>query len=141
MPRSAWRRPRSIPTLQSARRSGLTGTSIVNLFSWPSRFWSLGSTVNYTLLDFGKRRGTHAQQAQATYDGAVAAYRQNVLTAFQSVEDNLSTLRVLEQESKQQAAAVTASTKAIAGAGDQSIPGRHHRLSSGHHGAGHRFVE
>jgi NodT family efflux transporter outer membrane factor (OMF) lipoprotein len=100
------------PDITISASGGLTGTSIVNLFSWPSRFWSLGAGVDYTLLDFGKRQGT-LEQAQASYDAAVAVYRQSVLTAFQSVEDNLSTLRVLEQESQQQAAAVTAAERSL----------------------------
>jgi NodT family efflux transporter outer membrane factor (OMF) lipoprotein len=100
------------PDITLSAAGGLEGTSIVNLFTWPSRFWSLGPTVNYTLLDFGKRQGT-LEQAQATYDAAVATYRQSVLTAFQNVEDNLSALRVLEQEATQQAAAVTAAERAL----------------------------
>lgn len=100
------------PDITLSAAGGLEGTSLVNLFTWPSRFWSMGPTVNYTLLDFGKRQGT-LEQAQATYDAAVATYRQSVLTAFQSVEDNLSTLRVLEDESKQQAAAVTAAERSL----------------------------
>jgi outer membrane protein TolC len=90
----------------------------VNLFTWPSRFWSLGSTLSYTLLDFGKRQGT-LEQTQASYDSAVAVYRQNVLTAFQDVEDNLSTLRVLELEAGQQAAAVTAAERSLELANNQ----------------------
>ena len=39
----------------------------------------------------------------------VANYRQTVLTAFQEVEDNLSTLRILSQELQQQNSAVTSS--------------------------------
>jgi NodT family efflux transporter outer membrane factor (OMF) lipoprotein len=100
------------PDITLGAAGGLEGTSIVNLFTWPSRFWSLGPTVSYTLLDFGKRQGT-LEQAQASYDAAVAVYRQNVLTAFQSVEDNLSALRVLEDEAKQQAAAVTAAERSL----------------------------
>ncbi len=100
------------PDITLSAAGGLEGTSIVNLFTWPSRFWSMGGAVNYTLLDFGKRQGT-LEQAQASYDAAVAVYRQSVLTAFQSVEDNLSTLRVLEDESKQQAAAVTAAERSL----------------------------
>ena len=38
------------------------------------------------------------EQAQAAYDATVASYRQAVLTGFQEVEDNLSTLGILGQE-------------------------------------------
>ena len=36
--------------------------------------------------------------AKANFDAGMASYRQTVLTAFQQVEDNLSALRILEQE-------------------------------------------
>ena len=42
----------------------------------------------------------------ARYDAAAAQYKQTVLAALQDVEDNLSTLRVLDQESAVQAQAV-----------------------------------
>jgi NodT family efflux transporter outer membrane factor (OMF) lipoprotein len=100
------------PDLTLSAAAGIEGTSLVNLFTWPSRFWSLGPTLSYTLLDFGKRQGT-LEQAQASYDAAVAVYRQSVLTAFQNVEDNLSALRVLEQEASQQDAAVTAAERSL----------------------------
>jgi NodT family efflux transporter outer membrane factor (OMF) lipoprotein len=100
------------PDITLSAAAGLEGTSIVNLFTWPSRFWSLGPTLSQTLLDFGKRQGT-LEQAQATYDAAVATYRQTVLTAFQNVEDNLSALRVLETESVQQAEAVKAAERSL----------------------------
>lgn len=42
-----------------------------------------------------------------------ANYRQTVLTAFQEVEDNLSTLRVLEEQSKAQRIAVEAAGQSL----------------------------
>ncbi|MBV8405513.1 MAG: TolC family protein, partial [Gammaproteobacteria bacterium] len=36
--------------------------------------------------------------SRAAYDQTVANYRQTVLTAFQQVEDELATLRILEQQ-------------------------------------------
>jgi outer membrane protein TolC len=47
--------------------------------------------------------------AQATRDAAIAHYRQTVLAAFQSVEDQLSTIRSLaEQEANRRAASADA---------------------------------
>jgi outer membrane protein TolC len=63
-----------------------------------------------TIFDAGKRRAV-TEQAWAAYRSSVAAYRQTVLAAFQNVEDNLSTLRILSQERKQQDAAVVSSQR------------------------------
>ena len=46
-------------------------------------------------------------------DQAVANYRQTVLSAFQSVEDNLASLRILSEEVLQQRAAAEASRRAV----------------------------
>ncbi len=48
------------------------------------------------------------QESTANYDAFVADYRQNVLTAFQQVEDNLASLRILEDEAQRQRRAVEA---------------------------------
>ena len=56
--------------------------SLTNLFSLPSVFWSVGSTVAQIIFDAGRRKAV-AEQAQAAYDATVATYRQTVLTAFQ----------------------------------------------------------
>ena len=50
-----------------------------------------------TLIDFGAR-GAQVRGARAAYDATVAGYRQTVLVAFQQVEDDLATLRILEQQ-------------------------------------------
>jgi NodT family efflux transporter outer membrane factor (OMF) lipoprotein len=85
---------------------------ITSPLSWASRLFSLGSSLSETVYDAGKRRAT-VNQAKAAFDGTVANYRQTVLSAFQSVEDNLAALRVLEQESAEQDAYVTAADKAL----------------------------
>ena len=87
---------------------GYQSPSIKDLFSAPGLVWSVGSTLAQTLFDGGLRRAV-TEQARALYQGTVANYRQTVLTAFQEVEDNLSTLRILSQELRQQNAAVGAS--------------------------------
>lgn len=96
------------PDLMITAEGGLQSGSIVDWFTWPSRFWSLGPQLTQTIFDFGRRRA-QVQITEAAYDAQVANYRQTALAAFQEVEDNLSTLRILEQESaKQHEASVAA---------------------------------
>jgi NodT family efflux transporter outer membrane factor (OMF) lipoprotein len=86
------------PQLTLAASAGFQASRVTTWLSWPSRFFSAGPTLAETIFDAGRR---HAQvmQTLAAYDATVAAYRQSVLNAFQQVEDSLSTLRVLAEES------------------------------------------
>lgn len=101
------------PTLTLSATAGVANGGLANLFTYASRIWSAGPTLNQTLFDFGNRRGATVVLTEAAYDFAVAGYRQTVLTAFQQVEDNLSNLRVLSLESEQQAQAVDAAQQAL----------------------------
>ena len=98
------------PVVSLGGTAGFSSNSTGNWFTWPSRFWSLGPTVAQTLFDAGKSFAV-AEQAQASYDAAVADYRQTVLTAFQQVEDNLAAARMLSQETEEQQNAVKASER------------------------------
>lgn len=98
------------PNLTLSASAGLQTTHITDWFTWPSRFWSVGPQLAETLWDGGARRALN-QQAEAQYDQTVANYRQAVLTAFQGVEDNLSTLRILSQEVVEQHTAINSSTR------------------------------
>jgi NodT family efflux transporter outer membrane factor (OMF) lipoprotein len=100
------------PTVILTAAVGLGSSSLTNLFSLPSVFWSVGSTVAQIVFDAGRRKAV-AEQAQAAYDATVATYRQTVLTAFQSVEDNLAALRILEEEAQQQDKAVKTAEMAL----------------------------
>ena len=90
--------------LTLSAEGGFESSSFKHLFDWPSRFWSIGPTVNETIFDAGLRRAT-VNQFIATYNADVASYRQTVLTAFQQVEDSLSSVRILSQQILQQQAA------------------------------------
>ena len=93
------------PNILLSASGGFGNSSFSSWFTWPSRFWSVGPSLAETIFDAGLRRAT-VQQFQANYDQTVANYRQTVLTAFQQVEDNLASLRILSQAIDQQNAAV-----------------------------------
>jgi outer membrane protein TolC len=100
------------PTLNIAAIAGLEGTSVLNWFQWPSRFWAVGPTLSETLFDAGRRRAT-TESALAAYDGNVANYRQAVLNAYQQVEDNLVALHILNTESTQQHSATASAEESL----------------------------
>jgi NodT family efflux transporter outer membrane factor (OMF) lipoprotein len=101
------------PNIQFSASAGLEALSLANWFTWPSRFWAVGSALSETLFD-GGLRGAQSDQAKAAYDGTVASYRQTVLTGFQEVEDNLAALRILGAEAQAQDDAVKASRDSLA---------------------------
>jgi NodT family efflux transporter outer membrane factor (OMF) lipoprotein len=89
------------PALTLSATGGFESSTFKHLFDWPSRFWSIGPTVNETIYDAGLRRAT-VNQFIFTYNADVASYRQTVLTSFQQVEDSLAEVRILSQQIKQQ---------------------------------------
>ena len=93
------------PTVTLSASAGLESSSFTKWFTWPSRFFSVGPSVSETLYDGGLRHAT-VQQFRANYLETVANYRQTVLSAFQQVEDNLSSIRILSIEIAQQDTAV-----------------------------------
>jgi len=106
------------PTVTLSGSAGYQNVSLGNLISPPNFFWSAGAMAAQTLFDAGKRRAI-TEQAWDVYRGVVANYRQTVLAAFQEVEDNLSTLRILSQELQEQDAAVASSQRYLMLANDR----------------------
>jgi len=100
------------PMLTLGGTGGFVSTSLATLFTVPSLFWSVGPQLAATLFDGGLRKG-QLRLSKDAYDESVATYRQTVLTAFQQVEDQLSSLRILEQEQSVQAEARTAAQEAV----------------------------
>jgi NodT family efflux transporter outer membrane factor (OMF) lipoprotein len=85
------------PDLTLSGSYGFASNVVAGLVQAPNNLWSVGAGATDALLDFGARPA-QVRQARAGYDIAVANYRQTVLTAFQQVEDELATLRILEQQ-------------------------------------------
>ncbi|MGF6769653.1 NodT family efflux transporter outer membrane factor (OMF) lipoprotein [Paraburkholderia sp. GAS199] len=100
------------PTLTLSATGGFENSVFSQLLTVPSRFWTLGPQLAATLFDAGLRQAK-TDAARATYDQDVATYRQTVLTAFQDVEDNLASQRILEQEIVVQQQAVASARQAL----------------------------
>src|SRR5206468_11845350 len=83
------------PLINLGASGGFESSSITTLLNGPSGLWSIGLSAVGTVFDVGRRRAL-TDQARAAYDFQVAAYRENVLSAFQQVEDNLAAVRILE---------------------------------------------
>jgi NodT family efflux transporter outer membrane factor (OMF) lipoprotein len=100
------------PQLTIDGLAGFESNTLGSLLDWPNRMWSIGPTLVQPLFD-GGLRGAQNAQARAQYDVTVANYRQTVLAALQSVEDNLVTLRVLSKEVGQLHQAAVAAEKTV----------------------------
>ena len=101
------------PALTLSAAGGFAGATLGNWISLPNRFWSLGASLAGTVFD-GGLRVAQRDEAIAAYDATVAQYRQTVLAAFQQVEDQLSSIRILEEEARVQAEALRAARESVA---------------------------
>lgn len=93
------------PNVTLSASGGFESSSFTSWFAWPSRFWSIGTSLSETIFDAGLRRAT-VRQFIAVYNADVAGYRQTVLTAFQQVEDFLAAERILSEQTEKQKQAV-----------------------------------
>ena len=100
------------PNITLSATGGFESGSLASWLQIPSLFWSLGASALETLFDAGRRHAL-TDQARDLYESQVANYRQSVLGAFQEVEDNLATLRILADEAEAQAAAVESARQSL----------------------------
>ena len=100
------------PDISLSALYGWSGNPIGSLIQASNRVWSLGATASQVLFEGGLRTAS-VQAAEAAYDAQVATYRQTVLTALQNTEDDLSALRIYEQQAASQARAVSLSEQAV----------------------------
>jgi len=98
------------PNITLSASGGFQSAATSSLLDWSSRFWSVGANAAETIFDAGLRKAA-VRQFRAEYDNTVAKYRQTVLTAFQQVEDNLSSLRILSRQIQQEEVAVQSSAR------------------------------
>ncbi|WP_428422451.1 efflux transporter outer membrane subunit [Methylibium sp.] len=99
------------PDLTLTATGGHASTELGDLFQWSARAWGVGALLSLPLFD-GGRREAGVQNARAELDAALAGYREQVLVAFRDVEDQLSALRLLAEQSEAQSRAVASAARA-----------------------------
>jgi len=110
------------PSIGLSGAAGFDSRGLTNLIASPSVFWALGANVAQAVLTGGRRKA-QVDFAQSAYGASVAGYRQNVLTAFQEVEDGISGLNVLSDAAGTQQLAVDAAQRALKIANDRYVGG------------------
>jgi NodT family efflux transporter outer membrane factor (OMF) lipoprotein len=95
--------------------AGYQGVSAGDWFSSGSSFWSIGPSVQWKLFDAGRVRASIRVQ-DARQEEALAAYERTVLTAFEEVENGLTSYakEQVSYRSLQDAAAASRKSLALA---------------------------
>ena len=99
------------PSLNLTGSTGGFAATAPGLLSNPTSIWSLGVVLSQPIFNAGLTKSRVAG-AEAFYEQEVALYRQTVLEAFQSVEDQLIASRVLAEQETLLATAAAAATQA-----------------------------
>jgi outer membrane protein, multidrug efflux system len=99
------------PSVSLTAAGGFASPDLGDVFKWSARAWGVGALLSLPVFD-GGRRDAEIQSMTAQFDSATAAYRGEVLTAFQEVEDQLASLRLLAQQNEVQALAVKSAMQA-----------------------------
>lgn len=104
--KTAW-----FPTFSLTANGGYAAPDIKDLFKLSTQAWGIGALLSLPIFD-GGRREAGVQGANADLSIALANYREQVLVAFRDVEDQLSALRLLAEQSEAQSRSVDASSRA-----------------------------
>ena len=99
------------PDITLTASDGFASAALGTLLRTSSNVWAVGPQLALTVFDAGAR-SARVREARAAYDQQAALYRQTILTAFQQVEDQLSTLRILAQQGAVQEQAVQSARQA-----------------------------
>ena len=106
------------PVIKLTGAAGFESEDAGAVFDWPSRFWQIGPSVSLPIFE-GGRNTANLRLARSRYDEGVARYRQQVLVAFQDVENALADLRTLAAQAKAQNESVDAARRTLQLSQDQ----------------------
>ncbi len=99
------------PVITLTGSGGYVSASVDNLFDWSSHTWSFGPSVSLPLFAGGRNIANY-KLSKASYQQAIALYRQQVLVAFGDVEDSLSAIQHLALQTEAQDRAVKSARRA-----------------------------
>jgi multidrug efflux system outer membrane protein len=99
------------PVVTLTASGGYLSGELESVFNWESRVWSIGPSISLPIFAGGRNMANY-RRSQAAFEEAVARYRQQVLVAFGDVENSLSGIRHLADESAAQQRAVAQSRRA-----------------------------
>jgi multidrug efflux system outer membrane protein len=98
------------PAVSLTGQAGLLSDEAEDLFSSDSRVWSITPAVSLPLFT-GGRTGAQVEHAKASYEEALAGYRQVVLRAFREVEDALADVALRRREAEAQVEALASARR------------------------------
>lgn len=101
------------PSISLSASKGVQSRQFSDLLSQAARYWALGPAAMVIPLFDGGAKAANMESAIKAHDASVAAYKQTVLTSFQEVEDQLSSLRLLQEEINAQQQALTSSRESV----------------------------
>ena len=93
------------PAITLSATGGFQSTNPGTWIQGPSSMWTLGAQAAELLFDAGQRHAL-TDAARHTYESQADGYRNTVFQAFEDVEDQLASLRILEQEAQVEQGAV-----------------------------------
>jgi multidrug efflux system outer membrane protein len=99
------------PTLNLTASGGYASPELGDLFKLSARAWGIGALLALPLFDGGRREAA-IKGSEAELELALANYREQMLVAFKDVEDQLSGLRHMADQSAALAQAVEAASRA-----------------------------
>ena len=100
------------PTITLGATGGFESAHPGTWIQGPSSLWTLGAQASELLFDAGQRHALTGV-ARHSYEAQADAYRNTVFLAFEDVEDQLASLRILEQEAQVEQSAVRAAQRSF----------------------------
>lgn len=100
------------PVIRLTGAAGFESADMGDLFEWQSRLWQIGPSITFPIFE-GGRNIANLNVAQSRYRQQIDTYRQQVLVAFQDVENSLADLHTLSDQSDAQERATSAAVRAL----------------------------